>query len=50
MNRAHFPVDGLEDDAIALFAGGADEELTVQLSLAISLKRVADRLDRQTAI
>lgn len=42
MNRAHFPVDGLEDDALAAFAGGASEELAVQLSIAISLKRLAD--------
>ena len=45
MKRGEFPVDGLEDDAVALYAGGADEERTLALSTAISLKRLADQGD-----
>lgn len=36
------PVEGLEDDAVALFARGGSIETTLALSTAISLKRLAD--------
>lgn len=50
MKRALFPIDGLEDDAVALFVGGADEALTLQLSIAASLKRLADQGDAMLAL